>query len=43
MVRGLGEMYVADARFTKNIDKVRPGLAAFLSQAMTYYAGHAEA
>jgi DNA-binding transcriptional MerR regulator len=38
MVRGLGEMYVADARFTKNIDKVRPGLAAFLSKAMVYYA-----
>lgn len=43
MVRGLGEMYVADERFTKNIDKVRPGLAAFLSQAMVYYAENAEA
>ena len=27
--RGLGEMYVADPRFTANIDKVKPGLAAY--------------
>lgn len=32
--RGLGEMYVADHRFTENIDKVRPGLAAYLKDAM---------
>jgi DNA-binding transcriptional MerR regulator len=43
MVRGLGEIYVADERFTKNIDKVRPGLAAFLSKAMAYYADNARA
>lgn len=36
--RGLGEMYVADHRFTENIDKVRPGLAAFLKDAMKIYA-----
>ncbi|WP_171410115.1 MULTISPECIES: MerR family transcriptional regulator [Myxococcus] len=30
MHRGLGEMYVADTRFTENIDKVRPGLSLFL-------------
>lgn len=33
----LGHMYVEDARFFKNIEKVRPGLASFLDQAMTYY------
>jgi MerR family transcriptional regulator, thiopeptide resistance regulator len=27
--RGLGELYVSDPRFTENIDKLRPGLAAF--------------
>jgi hypothetical protein len=27
--RGLAEMFVADARFTGNIDRVREGLAAF--------------
>ncbi|MEJ7601441.1 MAG: MerR family transcriptional regulator [Kofleriaceae bacterium] len=32
--RGLGEMYVADPRFTANIDKAAPGLAAFLSAAI---------
>ena len=29
MHRGLGEMYVADPRFTENIDRLRPGLAAY--------------
>jgi DNA-binding transcriptional MerR regulator len=32
--RGLGEMYVADPRFTKNIDKAAPGLAQYLSEAI---------
>jgi MerR family transcriptional regulator, thiopeptide resistance regulator len=31
--RALGEMYVGDPRFTENIDRVRPGLAAFLRDA----------
>jgi MerR family transcriptional regulator, thiopeptide resistance regulator len=31
---GLGEMYVADPRFTANIDKAAPGLAAYMSKAM---------
>lgn len=35
--RGLGEMYVADERFTANIDKTREGLAAFLSEAIQVY------
>jgi hypothetical protein len=29
MHRGLGEMYVADARFTQNIDRIKPGLAQY--------------
>jgi DNA-binding transcriptional MerR regulator len=35
--RGLGELYVEDRRFTENIDKVKPGLAAFLREAMCVY------
>lgn len=30
-------MYVADERFTKNIDKYKEGLAKFLSDAMNVY------
>jgi hypothetical protein len=29
MHRGLGEMYVADSRFTEKLDKVKPGLATY--------------
>jgi MerR family transcriptional regulator, thiopeptide resistance regulator len=32
--RGLGEMYVADARFTANIDKTAPGLALYWRDAI---------
>jgi hypothetical protein len=32
--RGLGEMYVADARFTQSFDRFKPGLAAYLSAAI---------
>jgi DNA-binding transcriptional MerR regulator len=32
--RGLGEMYVADPRFTQNIDKRAPGLAQFMRDAI---------
>lgn len=35
--RGLALMYVADERFTKNIDKHGQGLAQFLSDAMNIY------
>lgn len=35
--KGLGEMYVADVRFTKNIDKTKVGLAAFIKKAIDYY------
>jgi DNA-binding transcriptional MerR regulator len=33
MHRGLGELYVNDARFTANIDKIRPGLSLFCREA----------
>jgi DNA-binding transcriptional MerR regulator len=36
--RGLGQMYVGDQRFTKNIDKFGEGLAVFLRDAMGIYA-----
>lgn len=32
--RGLGAMYVADERFTKNLDKAGPGFAKYLSDAI---------
>ena len=32
--RALGEMYVADPRFTRDIDRTAPGLARFLSEAI---------
>jgi len=34
MHHGLGEMYVADTRFTANLDKVAPGFARFLRDAI---------
>jgi len=38
--RGLGQMYVDDPRFAANYEKVKPGLAAFMRDAMGYYADH---
>lgn len=35
---GLGEMYVADTRFTNNIDQFGEGLAVFMRDAMAIYA-----
>ncbi len=35
---GLGQLYVADERFKKNIDQFGEGLAEFLSKAMSVYA-----
>lgn len=35
--KGLGEMYVADERFTNNIDQFGEGLAAFMCDAMGVY------
>ncbi|MGW5068008.1 MerR family transcriptional regulator [Streptomyces cyaneofuscatus] len=37
-VIGLGEMYVADARFGKNYDRYGDGTAAFVRDALTIYA-----
>jgi DNA-binding transcriptional MerR regulator len=39
---GLGDLYAGDPRFAKNYDKVRPGLAAFLRDAMAIYAAERE-
>lgn len=39
--RGLGELYVADARFTKTYDDVLPGLAGFISAAFIANAARA--
>ncbi|SET00643.1 transcriptional regulator, MerR family [Oceanobacillus limi] len=36
--KGLGQMYVDDVRFTKNIDKYGDGLAVFMRDAMAVYA-----
>lgn len=35
--RGLGQLYVDDERFTKNIDKTKEGLAKFMKEAIEYY------
>jgi len=37
--RGLGRMYATDPRFAENIDKARPGLAAYMSAAIAAKAG----
>ena len=37
ILKGLGEMYVSDERFTKNIDKYKEGLAIFLRDSFNYY------
>lgn len=38
--KGLGEMYVADERFTAFYENIQTGLAAFLSQAIAHYCEH---
>lgn len=40
--RGLGDLYVEDPRFTKNIDKYQQGLAAFFKEAIHYYCNQQE-
>lgn len=37
ILRGLGQMYVADERFTKSIDQYGSGTAAFMAEAIAYY------
>lgn len=41
--RGLGEMYVADPRFTANYDEQEPGLAAYIRDAILANAERAQA
>lgn len=36
--KGLGQMYVDDERFTKNIDQFGQGLSVFMRDAMAFYA-----
>lgn len=36
--KGLGDMYISDERFTKNIDRFGDGLAKFMQEAMAIYA-----
>ena len=40
---GLGEMYVADARFNATYEAVEPGLASYIRAAITANAGRAGA
>lgn len=35
--KGLGQLYVEDERFTKNINKTKEGLASFMKKAIDYY------
>ncbi len=43
MFRGLGDMYVADPRFTATYEKVKPGMAEFMRKAMHVFADNLEA
>ena len=40
--RGLGDLYLADERFTKNIDQYGEGLAQFLKEAIGVYCENLE-
>ena len=40
MFKGLGQLYTDNPEFRANYDKVRPGLADFMRDAMSYYAEH---
>ncbi|PCK20125.1 MerR family transcriptional regulator [Bacillus pumilus] len=37
---GLGQLYIQDERFTKNIDRYGEGLASFMSEAMNVFTNH---
>ena len=39
ILSGLGQMYVADERFTKNIDKHGEGTAVYVSECIKSYCG----
>ena len=36
-LKGLGKMYIQDERFSENLNKFRPGLAEFISEAIEIY------
>lgn len=38
--KGLGQLYVENPEFTEYYEKIKPGLAAFMCEAMAYYADH---
>ncbi|OEH94561.1 MerR family transcriptional regulator [Bacillus solimangrovi] len=38
--KGLGQLYIEDERFMKNIDKYGEGLATFMSEAMDFFSGN---
>ena len=38
--RNLADMWVADPRFAANYDRIRPGGAAFVREAVHYYCNH---
>jgi hypothetical protein len=40
--RGLGDLYVTDERFTAYYDKIKPGLAKFLRDAIHVYCDNLE-
>ena len=40
MYKGLGQLYVENPEFTAFYERVKPGLAAFMCEAMGYYADH---
>lgn len=40
--QGLGEMYVADSRFTEYYERMRPGMAEFMRQTMAIYSDSLE-
>jgi len=43
MLRGLGEMYISDERFTRNLDRLGEGLAAFMHESIQCYCARREA
>ena len=37
ILKSLGQMYISDERFTKNIDKYKKGLSEFINESIRYY------
>lgn len=40
MYKGLSQLYIQNPEFTEFYENVKPGLAVYISKAMTYYADH---